>query len=91
MVLGCFCSPNENSIEMARAGAVSFFFVFFLGAVFLGFVLGVFFFFFPNTKKQSLLGTLALFSASNAKWEIIGLTSSWDISGASGRKAGIGK
>lgn len=43
------------------------------------------------TKEQSLSGTLALLSASNAKWEIIGLRSSWDISGAAGRKAGIGK
>lgn len=83
MVQGCFFSPNDNSIVVCRTGA------FLLLSFGFRVLWGVFFF--PITEEQSLLGTLALLSASNAKWEIIGLRCSWDISGAVGRKAGIGK
>lgn len=50
----------------------------------------MFVFVFPPSRSKAFGGTLALLLATNAKWVIIGLRSSWDVSGAAGRKAGSG-
>lgn len=50
----------------------------------------LFVFVFPPSRSKAFGGTLALLLATNAKWVIIGLRSSWDVSGAAGRKAGSG-